>query len=522
MKILLFEDNEPINKQLEIELKKRDYEVISKVTLNSAIDWLNEENIPQLALLDIVDDRSRPSMKNKANSGGEEAGFHLANMLKNINETLPIIFFSAYGGEREILKDIEKYGPIEFFDKGGYNSDKLGESVIQKILKKITKVFEKQRMQQKWEEYWSDVPFGKIAISQERELKLIKEWNENEKPTKVNRTVKRKYTKEIDEITRVDNVLSYDRDFDEVDIKKQIGKVLSKQTLIGLLGELDHRLKKLDLIVVLKKDQSFFEIKKGVHEILKLCFSRLKNELFKEKYLLTLPDKNELYTDFEKWINYSDLKKISSKLPKWIKDNHGDSSATKQLLSLMNLSSEENLNLVKKVYEFFKNELIKLCTEENRINETTIAKDFEESVVRGNDKKVFQMNISSEKIRYFYPIPRQSLLVKFYNDKSCYYINYVNISSFEQQMDLYYSKSNRLSPFLLASRGVLVNGNYLEYIDTWEYEGKEYYSVGLKTEQSDNKEDGPNILDINIQNAGYNRVKGTFPTLRTEKNPNNL
>ncbi|MCB0554862.1 MAG: response regulator [Phaeodactylibacter sp.] len=177
MDILFFDDNQVLNYIVSQKLEKEGYRVYSALSRDEALSWLGKGNKPAIALLDIVDEER--VFRGEIIPRDPEAGFKIADKIKEIDPTIPILFFSGYGDDEEISHKIKaQYITADFYDKGAKDTHEVNEKILKEISGKINSLFDLQRQQSGLESYFSKAFGNKIGIEKKEALN---EENEYEK-----------------------------------------------------------------------------------------------------------------------------------------------------------------------------------------------------------------------------------------------------------------------------------------------------------------------------------------------------
>jgi len=103
VRILLVDDDPDFAQAMAFWLESRGYSVTLVLNGEDAIRTI-KENTPDIVFLDIV----MPHMD----------GYTVLKLVREFNETLPVIMMSAYEKEEKVKRKVNFYGVSSFFDKG--------------------------------------------------------------------------------------------------------------------------------------------------------------------------------------------------------------------------------------------------------------------------------------------------------------------------------------------------------------------------------------------------------------------
>jgi len=123
-KILIIDDSLNIQQALKRTLIQKNHDVILESTGKGGIDALTRD------IFVVILDVKLPKMD----------GTDVYLKLKEINPGIPIIFYSAYPGDKKIVKKCFSLKPYAFIEKGvAQDIDSLYQSIERAFLKKIIK-----------------------------------------------------------------------------------------------------------------------------------------------------------------------------------------------------------------------------------------------------------------------------------------------------------------------------------------------------------------------------------------------
>jgi len=123
-KVLIIDDSLNIQQALKRTLIQKNYDVILESTGKGGLDSLTRD------IFVVILDVKLPKMD----------GTDVYIKLKEINPHIPIIFYSAYPGDKKIVKKCLSLKPYAFIEKGvARDIDSLYQSIERAFLKKAIK-----------------------------------------------------------------------------------------------------------------------------------------------------------------------------------------------------------------------------------------------------------------------------------------------------------------------------------------------------------------------------------------------
>lgn len=167
-----------------------------------------------------------------------------------------------------------------------------------------------------------------------------------------------------------------------------------------------------------------------------------------------------------------------------------------------------------------KDRLFEGCTEENSLSFKDGIQFFKgiEEISGVNYQETIQVNIENSHIELYKPVPRQYLWLSVYNPERLIETKNILGIKFIEQLEIYFQVQGRKSPFVSVGKGVFVNVNYIEYLDSFEEHGKQGRIIGLRIFDKKGKDyNAYEIEEMSISLAGYQRLQDSIPFLRTEK-----
>ena len=149
-KIILVEDEKDLNSLIKTYLEKAGYEVITYLTGEEAISNINQD--VHLWILDIM-------------LGGDISGFDLLKSIREINDSMPIIFTSARD------KDLDKILGLELGCDDYITKPYSPKELVLRVNNLMKRVYEKEVKKIIYEEYVIDID-KRIVYLNDKNLNL--------------------------------------------------------------------------------------------------------------------------------------------------------------------------------------------------------------------------------------------------------------------------------------------------------------------------------------------------------------
>lgn len=149
-KIILVEDEKDLNSLIKTYLEKAGYEVITYLTGEEAISNINQD--VHLWILDIM-------------LGGDISGFDLLKSIREINDSMPIIFTSARD------KDLDKILGLELGCDDYITKPYSPKELVLRVNNLMKRVYEKEVKKIIYEEYVIDID-KRIVCLNDKNLNL--------------------------------------------------------------------------------------------------------------------------------------------------------------------------------------------------------------------------------------------------------------------------------------------------------------------------------------------------------------
>lgn len=231
--VFVFEDEFHIRESIVHFFLSEGYEVKDAESYSKAIDILSNLSINDdinLAILDIKQEAGRQNLPSDV--APEEVGFHLADAIRQLDKTVPIIFLTAF---EEMKEDSKKYHPFKFFAKGSGSPIKDPE-IFKKTVREAINAQDNHRG-------YGVLPKGKICIKHNKGTQSIN-FILNLHDILCFETTDGSYT----EITVRQNFRKYTLTMSAIDFKRKLSKVMEiheiedcfKEVYRGKYANLEH------------------------------------------------------------------------------------------------------------------------------------------------------------------------------------------------------------------------------------------------------------------------------------------
>lgn len=465
MKILYYEDDSTLNTSITEKLEQEGYEVYAALTLADSMEWLNKYNIPDLALLDIKESPRYDPITKKHIPEDPEAGFKIADRIKQINRNIPIVFLTGYDKEKAVLERARKYAPIEIFGKGKQDAHKLDEAITKDLLDKINIVLDAERKTHPLEEYFSSAFGWKISI--ELKAPLSESWFQ---------------VVDLDEIMKIENMNVVERDFIDLNTENEeteLLKLLYKELKdIVRLHPVDveelHLIDKLKWLPPTDEERSIFRHPKVLDN--RMLFLK-KNGPFCYRY-------GGPNSWWENQIKPEIIEIVKKPKNSWEKEEKKSFDHT--LLTVLD-SLYVQLNKEEDWIEIDEHDFNSIFAESSNPNPVLV---FEKRRLSGATNKILGRTVSRQYLLFTVKgIDRESEELRVDN---------VDLPFFSEQIEVLkkLGVSKPADPLIRLTRSILVNGHYVE--------GFSDHIIKLK-----------NGDQFTIGNTGYQKLRNLFPTLKT-------